>query len=461
MIPIKTVVDKANTKITAGGLTDLEYTQLSSADVFLDRAGVKVAANFLLLPSAANNEGIMYYVTNENIYYFSDGTYWRKDFSSNTTPITDAPVYAWGSGQDGALGEGNTTVSKSSPVSVVGPVALTNWIQVASGDNFSLGIISIGIAYAWGRNTNAQLGDGTIINRSSPVTVVGGITNWSQVAAGGLHSLGLTSTGILYAWGYNAQGRLGDNTTSTRSSPVTVISPFAPWTRIAAGGSHSLGMTSIGVAYAWGLNNFGQIGDNTTSSRLSPVTVSNFGITWTQVAAGGAHSLSIRTNGTAYAWGYNSKGMLGDGSIGNRSSPTVVVGGITNWSQVTAGRGFTSGNSLGLTSAGIAYAWGYNSFGQIGDNTIIDKSSPVTVVGGITNWSLLASGGRHSLGLTSTGILYAWGNALNGRLGDGTIVSKSSPVTVVGGITTWSQIAAGGAMNTGIFTRAIGTKGFV
>jgi alpha-tubulin suppressor-like RCC1 family protein len=110
---------------------------------------------------------------------------------------------------------------------------------------------------------------------------------------------------------------------------------------------------------------------------------------------------------------------------------------------------------MGVTSAGIAYGWGYNALGQLGDNTTVSKLSPVTVVGGITTWSEVSSGDNFNLGRTSTGIAYAWGGAFYGRLGDNTTVSKSSPVTVVGGITAWSQVSAGTSHGLGVVPSSI------
>jgi alpha-tubulin suppressor-like RCC1 family protein len=451
MIPIKTVVDKANTKITAGGLTDLEYTQLSGSDVFLDRSVPKSAANVAVLPLAANNEGIIYYVSNEAVYYFSDGTNWSKDFTSDYE-VMSAVAYGWGSSSNGKLGD-NTTTDKSSPVTVVG--GITTWSRISAGGAHSLAVTSAGIAYAWGSNGTGRLGDDTTTARSSPVTVVGGITNWSLLSAGDQHSLGLTSTGIAYAWGYNSYGRLGDNTTVNKSSPVTIVGGITNWSQLSAGFSHSLGITSTGIAYAWGYNSYGRLGDNTTSTRSSPVTVVGGITTWSRASAGLFHSLGLTSTGIAYAWGYGGAGMLGDNTNVSRSSPVTVVGGITTWSQASAG----GAHSLAVTSTGIAYAWGTNTGGRLGDGTIVVRSSPVTVVGGITTWSQVSTGAAavHSLGLTSTGIAYAWGTNTNGRLGDNTTTARSSPVTIVGGITTWSQVSAGSSHSSGINTT---TKGF-
>jgi alpha-tubulin suppressor-like RCC1 family protein len=399
MISNKIISDKANAKLNAGGLTDLELTQISSINNSYESAKRTVSL-IADLPNVINNKGSLIFVEEDGFYYYSNGLEWTKDHDSS----------------------------------------------------FSTLLIDV---YSWGLNSSGQLGDVTTTSRSSPVTVVGGITNWNQVSAGAVHNLGLTATGIAYAWGSNANGRLGDNTTTNRSSPVTVVGGLT-WSQVSAGNRHSLGVTSTGIAYAWGANGYGALGDGTTTERVSPVSVIG-GITdWLQVSASGQqgrHSLGVTATGIAYAWGRNLSGVLGNGTTVSSSSPVTVIGGITNWIQVSA----CGQNSLGVTSTGIAYAWGANGLGQLGDNTTTNRSSPVTVVGGITNWSQVASGSDHSLGLTATGIAYAWGSNANGKLGDGTTVSKSSPVTVVGGITNWTQVSGGDSHSLGI---NVITKGF-
>jgi len=364
------------------------------------------------------------------------------------------PDYAFG-----VLGTNNSVPKASSPVTVVG--GITNWSSIAAGEH-SLGLTDTGELYAWGYNDYGRLGTGDDYSRSSPVTIAGGITNWSSIAAGDTHSLGLTDTGDLYTWGRIDSGALGTGSyVFEQLSPVTVAGGITNWSTIAAGSSHSLGLTDTGVLYAWGENNFSQLGNNTDDSYAqSPVEVAGGITNWSSVTAGRGHNLGLTDTGVLYAWGRDCGGQLGingsyyafgtigpSGPYGNQSSPVTVLGGITNWSGIAAG----NFHSLGVTDTGTLYAWGggysgnYQTvppYGQLGTNDTIARSSPVTVAGGITNWSTIASGWDHSLGLTDTGVLYAWGQNTDGVLGTGDTIDRSSPVTVAGGITNWSSIAA-------------------
>jgi len=408
--------------------TPLELMTLAKSIEKLGVGKVGVVTNVGQLPTTSI-EGDIYIVEDDFLaYYYANGTW-------NTFPIYNI-AYAWGDNGNGSLGD-NSTVAKSSPVTVLG--GITNWSQISGGTSHSLGVTDTGIAYAWGYNATGGLGDNSTINKSSPVTVVGGITNWSQMSGGRFCSLGIAG-GIAYAWGRGATGELGDGTTVDKSSPVTIIGGITNWSQVSAGFSHSLGLTDTGIAYAWGNSGFGRLGDGTIVARSSPVTVVG-GLTWSQISAGSLHSLGVTDNGIAYAWGSNSNGQLGTGTVVSSRTPITVVGGITNWSQVSAGGSL----GLGITSSGNLYAWGYGNAGRLGDGTTVNKSSPVLVAGGITNWSQVSNGpsGAFTLALTKTGTLYAWGSNTSGQVGDGTTVNKSSPVTVAGGITNWSQVGPG------------------
>jgi len=421
---------------------------------------VTVVGSTAQLPSSSTSDiGEIYLISGDDELYANNGTRWVSLISEQ---VTAGIAYAWGYNEAGQVGTGESGYGthKSSPVSVIG--GITNWSQVSAGGSHSLGVTSDGIAYAWGYNAYGRLGtgeSGSGTQKSSPVSVIGGITNWSQVSAGAFHSLGVTSNGIAYAWGYNGSGQVGTGESgfgTEKSSPVSVIGGITNWSQVSAGGSHSLGVTSNGIAYAWGFNYDGRLGTGESgfgTEKSSPVSVVGGITNWAQVSAGYSHSLGVTSNGIAYAWGLNSFGPLGDGTETARNSPVSVIGGITNWAQVSAG----TFHSLGVTSDGIAYGWGYNGndgrlgTGESGSGT--SKSSPVSVIGGITNWSQVSAGGSHSLGITADGIAYGWGYNRYGRLGTGESGSgteKSSPVSVIGGITNWAQVSAGSDHSLGV-----------
>jgi alpha-tubulin suppressor-like RCC1 family protein len=350
---------------------------------------------------------------------------------------------AWGYNGFGRLGDG-TTVNKSSPVSVIG--GFTDWCQVSAGSSHSLGVRSNGTAWAWGFNCHGRLGDGTTVSKSSPVSVIGGFTDWCQVSSGGGHSLGVRTDGTAWGWGSNGVGVLGDGTTVSKSSPVSVIGGFTDWCQVSSGGGHSLGVRCDGTAWAWGNNGSGRLGDGATTNRSSPVSVVGGFTDWCQVSAGDSHSLGVRCDGTAWAWGAGVSGRLGDGATTNRSSPVSVVGGFTDWCQVSG----SSSHSLGVRTDGTAWAWGCNGSGRLGDGTTVNRSSPVSVIGGFADWCQVSAGDSHSLGVRTDGTAWAWGCNGVGRLGDGTTVNRSSPVSVIGGFADWCQVSAGGAHSLGI-----------
>jgi len=411
----------------------VDYLLLSKALESLNVGQIRTVATFANLPSAASNEGLLVWVTADERLYWSTGTDWYSIVTENK-----GLAFGWGSNNVGRLGNGTTT-NTSSPVSVVG--GFTDWCQASAGVAHSLGVRTNGTAWAWGCNALGRLGNNTTTDRSSPVSVVGGFTDWCQVSAGFSHFIGVRTNGTLWGSGENGQGRLGDNTTTDRSSPVSVVGGFTDWCQVSAGYSHSIGLRQNGTVWAWGNNATGRLGDGTTTNTNSPVSVVGGFSDWCYVSTGFAHSLGVRTNGTAWAWGCNSTGQLGNGTTTDTSSPVSVVGGFSDWCQLSVGRD----HSLGVRANGTAWAWGFNGNGRLGDNTITNRSSPVSVVGGFTDWCQGSAGNSHSLGVRSNGTAWAWGNNGDGRLGDNTITSRRSPVSVVGGFCDWCQVSAGNA----------------
>ncbi len=348
---------------------------------------------------------------------------------------SDAPageIWTWGLNSVGQLGD-NSTVNRSSPVSVVG--GFTDWCQVAAGCESSSAIRLNGSLWMWGSGTGGQLGDNTTISKLSPVSVVGGYTDWCQISGGQAFTLAVRANGSLWAWGCGSCGRLGSGTITNRSSPVSVVGGFTDWCQISAGTQFAGGIRSDGSLWMWGAGTSGQLGDNTIVNKSSPVSVVGEFTDWCQVSVG-QQSAAIRTNGTLWAWGNNTNGSLGDGTTVSKSSPVSVLGGFTDWCRVSVSHLSTV---AAVRTNGTLWAWGCNSFGELGDETTIRRSSPVSVVGGFTNWCQVSAGCCTTAAIRTDGTLWNWG--VSERLGSETTIDRSSPVIVVGGFTDWSQVS--------------------
>jgi alpha-tubulin suppressor-like RCC1 family protein len=352
-----------------------------------------------------------------------------------------AGLWGWGfnsSNAGGQLGD-NTITHRSSPVQTVS--GGTNWKQVSCGNFHTAAIKTDGTLWTWGDNTYGQLGDNTIVRKSSPVQTVSGGTNWKQVACGSNHTAAIKTDGTLWLWGYNNDAQLGDNTTTHRSSPVQTVSGGTNWKQVSCGGSHTAAIKTDGTLWLWGRNTIGQLGDNTTISKSSPVQTVSGGTNWKQVSGGGTHTAAIKTDGTLWLWGINTYGNLGDNTITSRSSPVQTVSAGTNWKQVASGGEYTAA----IKTDGTLWLWGLNTNGQLGDNSVTDKSSPVQTVSGGTNWKQVAlSFSSHTAAIKTDGTLWLFGNGGDGQLGDNTIVRKSSPVQTVSGGTNWKQVTCSG-----------------
>jgi alpha-tubulin suppressor-like RCC1 family protein len=450
-----TLLSRLETVSSSESLEELLMLIVATSLITPDRS-LSVSSVTVLNALTDINPGSIYFVEDVGVPYIKklNGVWVPIDpLLSPILPVENA--YAWGSNAYGQLGD-NTVTSRSSPVSVAG--GFTDWLSVSastgsavSNGNHSLGVRANGSLWAWGSNANGRLGDNTATDRSSPVSVVGGFTDWISASAGNSHSLGVRANGSLWAWGIGGSGRLGDNTVTTRSSPVSVVGGFTDWISASAGSSHNLGVRANGSLWAWGSNSSGQLGDDTATTRSSPVSVVGGFTDWISASAGYVHNLGVRANGTLWAWGNNALAQLGDDTITSRSSPVSVVGGFTDWIQASGGRF----HSLGVRANGTLWAWGSGSNGRLGTNNTAGRSSPVSVVGGFTDWIQASAGPGCSSAVRANGTLWAWGLNAQGQLGDNTTTNRSSPVSVVGGFTDWISVTAGGITNDSDFVLGI------
>lgn len=285
------------------------------------------------------------------------------------------------------------------------------------------------VLFQWGVNGFGQLGDGTRTPRLSPVQI-GTEVDWVMSKGSPSHSI-LLRNGRIFACGSSAAGALGLGAVIQCSSPVQIGSE-TDWNEAAAGYDHSLGLRS-GTLYAWGNGSFGALGNGNTVNVLSPVQI-GAETDWYSLYAGYCTSYAERS-GKLFTWGWNSDGQLGDGTRIDRHSP-VQIGSDADWGYLAAG----AQHCLGIRS-GKLYAWGLNGYGQLGDGTTAPKSSPIQV-GSEMDWDTIAAGTNHSLGIRN-GKLYAWGANILGGLGIGNTISVSSPVQV-GSETDWFMLIAGG-----------------
>jgi len=289
--------------------------------------------------------------------------------------------------------------------------------------------------WSWGKNnTNGEWGNNTTGGTASvPVSVIGN-RKFNQIIMTQSGVAALDYSGYAWTWGYNGNGRLGDNTGSDRSSPVSVVGN-RQFVTVGASYAGFIALDMSGFAWSWGANGSGDLGDNTTTHKSSPVSVvggTNF------VAISG--NSGIDTYNDCWSWGNNVYGALGDGSTTNRSSP-VAMSGIRNIVQIGCN---TTYNNLMLNFDGYCYAVGYNASGELGDGTTINRSSPVSVIGGRKFSQIaigFAGGGSVCFGLEDTGLLWAWGDNSTGAFGDGTVIKRSSPVSIRQGTRKFIQIA--------------------
>ncbi|TKR27319.1 cell wall anchor protein [Cellulomonas hominis] len=341
----------------------------------------------------------------------------------------DGVVYAWGRNNVGQLGDG-TTVDSSVPTPVALPaeVVIT---AVTAGQYFSAALSADGVVYAWGSNSSGQLGDGTTAPSPvpKPVSLPPG-TEITALAAGYYHVVAMSSDGGVYAWGYNSSGQLGDGTTTTSSVPVvTQVPSGVTYTELFAAGYRSSALGSDGNVYSWGDNREGQIGDGTVSNATTPVAA-RFpdGVTADVLSVGYNFSVATGSDGMVYAWGSNGRGQLGDGTRIGASLPVAVQtpAGVT-FSAMSSGENHT----VATGSDGSTYGWGWNTYGQVGNGATGDVLVPVAIPTGGVTLSAFATGFGHSLAVGSDGNTYAWGWNAYGQLGDGTTSSSSLALLAV------------------------------
>ncbi|MGA3207059.1 MAG: hypothetical protein ABSE05_04450 [Syntrophales bacterium] len=430
--------------ITSGGLP------LSGVTVTLSGDGSGVAttdingnysfdvsnySSYIITPSLA---GYTFRPINRSaiIYGLSGSGFSFSGFGSGVVSTTmhtvylrsDGTVWAWGSNSNGQLGNGTTTDSHI-PLQVNG---LSGMTAISAGNNFTVAVKNDGTVWAWGSNSNGQLGNGTTTDSHIPLQV-SGLSGMTAISAGNNFTVAVKNDGTVWAWGSNSNGQLGNATTIDSNTPVPVsgTSGLSNVIGVAAGYNHTVALTnsSGGTVWAWGGNSNGQLGNGNygpgTDSNI-PVQVGGLANIMA-IAAGNAFTVALRNDppsSSVWAWGSNNIGQLGNGALADVYTPGQVSG-----MYGTGAIGIAAGDyhTVAMMIDGTVWAWGSNSNGQLGNGTTTGSVTPVQV-SGMSGVEAVAAGYSDAVALKIDSTVWAWGSNSNGQLGNATTIDSDIPV---------------------------------
>jgi alpha-tubulin suppressor-like RCC1 family protein len=341
--------------------------------------------------------------------------------------VTSGQAFAWGSDDEGQLGDGAAGPDTNLPGGVSN---LSGVKSVKAGCSHGLALKENGRVWAWGLGNYGRLGSGNSDSQVVPVRVK--IDNVKAISAGCDHNLALKQDGTVWAWGNNLYGQLGNGMSGEgvySSVPVQVASLGTGARGVAAGNGFSLALMKDGTVRSWGMNSAGSLGDTTNTSRSTPVPVYNLSnVRAISTDSSGFHSLALLNDGTVRAWGLNGTGQLGDTTKLTRTVPVEVYG-LSDVKAIATGEY----HSMALRSNGKVSAWGQNTYGQLGNGTSgegTDRTIAANVYG-LDNVRSVSGGAYHSLAVLESGRVRSWGWSFHGELGNGITGSHSDiPVAV-------------------------------
>ena len=297
--------------------------------------------------------------------------------------------------------------------------------------------------FIWGSGSVGRLGNLSTTNRSTPVTTFAGGTNWKQVSGNDSSTSAIKTDGTLWTWGNGGYGQLGNAAIIDRSTPVTTFAGGTNWKQVSGGLFNMAAIKTDGTLWTWGRGNYGQLGNAVTTNASTPVTTFAGGTNWKQVSSGSGNTAAIKTDGTLWTWGNGGYGQLGNAvTTGNRSTPVTTFAGGTNWKQVSC----SSAHTAAIKTDGTLWTWGNGGNGRLGNAVTTGSiSTPVTTFAGGTNWKQVSCGNEHTAAIKTDGTLWIWGYEYNGRLGNLTSLygNRSTPVTTFAGGTNWKQVDCG------------------
>jgi len=344
--------------------------------------------------------------------------------------LSDGTVQCTGRNQFGQLANGTWDNSSL----LVSSVNLAGVSRVAAGDEFGCALMANGTARCWGLGESGQRGDGTYTNLSNVPAEVIGLTGAIALASGYDHACALLADGTMRCWGSNVFGQLGDPSTGTSGSAVpVVVSGVSGVVSFTTGAYHTCAVLADATLRCWGKNDNGQLGDGTRTSSVTPVVVSGLnGVA--SVRGGGDHTCALLQDGTVQCWGENEYGQLGNGTTSPSMTPSPVTG-------LTDGVAIASGwrHDCAVLASGSVQCWGQNDFGELGIGTAASSSTPATVLGIATAAGITAGWWHHTCALLAGGAVECWGANEWGQLGNGTTANSSTPEKMTGSGVTWTS----------------------
>ncbi len=331
----------------------------------------------------------------------------------------DGSASCWG--LEPAVGD-SSAVNKYVPTPTSGGIKFINIATGPTNPSHFCGIAVDQFLYCWGPNSFPDTTTGTKLTTAPVPSKVSSSLAWTSVAPGQAHTCAIAADQLAYCWGDNSQGQLGDRSTKIRLAPGVVSGGFK-FAQVSSGAAHTCGLSLEGSIFCWGINGNGQLGDGTTASKTSPTAVSGV-LTFKSLSAGASFTCGLTAVGRVYCWG-----NLGTGStavLSPRTYPTAP-----DFTSITAG-GF---HACGLTADGTAYCWGNNTGGQVGDSSVVERPNP-TLVSTPLKFKTLSAGLGHTCGLTTDGAAACWGlNNVGELAADSTIAARLTPKLIVKSVT--------------------------
>jgi alpha-tubulin suppressor-like RCC1 family protein len=469
------VVQLANNSIVTFGRNtagQLGSSRLNSTNQYNNYIPTYNITNPPIQVNASANSSLEEHFDNTTKCYGSTGQSTKLMVSSqanHTVLVTPTgAVYAWGYNTYGQLGNNTPGVTSGSGTNSAIPLAVSSYgslsgktiVAIACGGNHTIALDTLGAVHAWGNNGYGQLGNNTIGNANNAAIpiIISSVAGSSligktivAIAGGGGHTIALDSFGTVHAWGSNNYGQLGNNTPGATTGagtnliiPLAISSSGSLWGKtivaIACGDSHTIALDSVGVVHAWGFNGSGQLGNNTNGNANNaaiPIIISSvagsslIGKTIVAIAGGGNHTIALDSLGAVHAWGNNIFGQLGNndpGAISNSGTNSLLPLAVSSYGSLSGKIIVASacGNyhTIALDSLGAVHAWGYNGFGELGNNTTNNSGIPLAIssYGSLSGKTIvaIACGYGYTIALDSLGAIHVWGHNQYGQLGNNT-----------------------------------------